>query len=128
MAYVNSPVSNAYSTLSNGISGLVTNHQRQFLFLKSSPYSSTNAKDPVSRKVFESRSIDHRNKRERLYSEVEKTKRQIRYNEFTRSGASVPRSHGFEFRSDYHKLTQRDLNQHSLLYAAALVGVIYFLI
>jgi len=129
--FSNQYVNNAFSRKTLGPTGLIGQNNRIYTFLKSSPYAETgtggNTHDPVSRKVFESRSLNYRNKREALYDQVDKTKRQIRYNEFTRSGASVPRHHGFQYTSDYHRLIVRDQSQQLLkvLIGGAIVYLVF---
>lgn len=121
---------NVFSEKTLGPSGFMSQSNMQYRFLKSGPTaevgSGGNYKDPVSRAIFQTWSADWREKMQTYYGELEKTKRQIRFNEYSGSGTSVPRSHGFEFTADYHRLAARDTSQRLLMYLA--VAVIGFMI
>jgi hypothetical protein len=119
---------NAFSRSTLGPSGLVGSYYQGYTFLKSNPYSPYNSKDPVSREVLQSVSKDFKEKQEKVYNEIDKTKKQIRYNEYTRSGASQPRPHGFEYRSDYHRISGRHATKNFFKYAIVGLLVYYILI
>lgn len=128
-AFSFAPVQNAFSSVENGISGIIWNNNRQYTYLKSNPHAKSgsggSARDPVSRKVMWSRSTNWKNQVGKYYDQLHKTERQIRINEFTRSGGSLPRPHGFEYTSDYHR---QMLSHHSTSYvttAIILLGI-YF--
>lgn len=128
--FANRPVTNQFSTNTNKISGLIGYNNFTYNFLKSSPYSESgaggNTKDPIQRKIFESRSINFKNKVGKVAQELEKTKRQVRYNEFTRSGTSVPRPSAFDGRTDFFRLAQKS-NTFNMINVIIVVVIIYTL-
>lgn len=106
--FSNRPVDNAFSRKTLGPTGLIGHNNGLFNFLKSSPYSKEgaggNTYDPVNRQTHYARSMNFRTAMNGVYDHIDKTKRQIRYNEFTRSGSSLSRPNAFDFATDYNRL------------------------
>jgi len=117
----------AFSTKTSGPTGLAALQNSTYAFLKSSPSSGANTKDPVSREVFQSFESLFKKRQEELYKRVDQTKHQIRANNFSASGASVQRHSGFEFRQDYHRTARRDEAYDWVKYAL-LSALLYYLL
>jgi hypothetical protein len=101
-----------------GVSGLISNAQETYAFLKANPYNQqSNAKDPISQKVFESRSQKFYKGVQEVQNEISTTKKQIRINSVTNSGTSLPKPIGSEQNQDYVGLAGRDRGFKVVQYA-----------
>lgn len=98
------PSTNNDVTMSRGPTGYVPSSTIQYSFLKGNSKVGDNTRNPSSRPV--ARALDKQMK-DRLNSAADRiglTRKQIRVNEKTNSGTSIPTTTQFDFTSDYHRL------------------------
>lgn len=120
-----------FSTSTQGPFGHVAKSTLLFNFTKSNPYATTgtggNHKDPISGGIHKSLSEDWNNRIQGYYDEVEKTRRQLKFNTYSGSGNSYTRPRGFDAKNDYHRIVKK-FQTRSMLRAAMIIGGAYLVL
>lgn len=89
---------------SQGESGFVPQVLKQYSFLKSSPWSQTNMKNPATRPMINAVNRQTKLRLDQLSNNIAATRKQLRTNEQTMSGTSIPKVTNFTWTTDYHRL------------------------
>lgn len=117
----------SYSYLYNrdqkgGLAGVTAAPNQLYRYLKSSPYTDIDVRDPISQPVARIKTENFRHYVDKMYDRFYKTERQIRYNETTGSGNYRQYTQGFDFLTDYHRLVAPYTSRSYLFYLFLAVG------
>lgn len=87
-----------------GITGVIAGKNQIYRFLKSSPFTDIDVRDPVSVPLVTIQSETFYNHVNLMRERHHKTQQQLKYNNTTGSGNFVQYAQGFDFLTDYHRL------------------------
>ena len=111
--------------VTGSITGVVAGPTLVYRYLKSSPFTDIDVRDPVSRRVQHIQS-ERFSRYVSLMKDIDwKTERQIRYNQYTGSGNYRQYAQGFDFLNDYHRLIAPYTSRGGMFKVAVVLGLAF---
>lgn len=125
-------IQNVFSDNNRGPAGYINANRGDYAFLRSNPYHESLAGGhTVDKKIT---APYFRSSVKSLWESIlgvrERTdmnRRQIRYNEFSNTGTSVPKKHTYEYKTDYHRLIKPVVSKKWIVYLGAGL-LVYFVL
>lgn len=111
--------------VTGGIAGVIAGPTLVYRYLKSSPFTDIDVRDPVARKVQHIQSERFSTYVSRMKDIDWKTERQIRYNQYTGSGNYRQYTQGFDYLTDYHRLIAPYTSRTGLFKIGSMILMMY---
>lgn len=104
--------------VNRGIAGSIPSVGMQYHFLKGTRPRGQDISSPANRPIAYALDRDMKERMNRSVNEIGLTQQQIRVNQFTNSGTSIPKTTQFDPTSDYHRLRKPITSYADYLFAA----------